>query len=114
MKEIKIMPEYGCSPLWLYEGYNAAKSIEIKEVNISEGLKSKIQNWADIYESTFNEDYPPDSMFSNSDDEKSFEVEGLEIWKQLQKEIGNEYVIRYFSILNNKVYENISLYNKRK
>ena len=53
MKKIKIMPEYGCSPLWLYDSNNIVKNIEISELSISERLKNDIQLWAGRYESTF-------------------------------------------------------------
>ena len=46
MKKIKIMPEYGCSPLWLYDSNNIVKNIEISELSISERLKNDIHLWA--------------------------------------------------------------------
>lgn len=112
MKKIKIMPEYGCSPLWLYDSINPAKNIDVSELPISDKLKKGIQIWADTYESTFDEAYPPNSGFPTKLEEAFFEFNGICIWEALQKEIGTSYSICYYSSLIGKTYDNQGDYPK--
>ncbi len=108
MKKIKIMPEYGCSPLWLYDGINLVKNLDIAELAISESLKNDIQLWADNYESTFDEDYPPNSGFLNDSDTEAFETAGIHIWESLLKEMSSYCLVSYYSTITAKIYETLN------
>jgi hypothetical protein len=113
MKKIKIMPEYGCSPLWLYDEKNSVKNLDISELAVSQSLKNDILLWANTYESTFDEAYPPDSGFSNNSDEKAFESAGVLIWEKMLKEPSLYYAVSYYSILTHKIYETLENYQKK-
>ncbi len=106
------MPEYGCSPIWLYDGINLVQNLEISELAVSKSLKNAIQSWANTYESTFDDDYPPDSGFANKLDEAAFESAGVLIWEKILIEINSYYNVHYYSILTNEIYETLECYRK--
>jgi hypothetical protein len=107
MKKIKIMPEYGCSPLWLYDSKIPTKNLDVSELPISESLKNDIQIWANTFESTFDEAYPPDSGFSNDSDAEAFETSGIHIWENLLKEMSSYYKVSYYSTITAKTYDTL-------
>ena len=58
-------------------------------------LKQKIEDWDKQYQSTYVDDYPPDSKFETARDEKKFIEIGYEIQKALQMELGKDYEVFY-------------------
>ena len=48
-------------------------------------------------------DDPASAGFASEQEEIAFEREGISLWKQLQKELGDEYEIVYFSQLQQRV-----------
>ena len=90
------MSDYHCFPLWAMQegGY---WNVNPEDLPLSDELKSAIHRWAASYDQTLNDDSPPDSGFSSSHDEEAFEVEGIRICQELQRELGGLYEVVYFS-----------------
>lgn len=99
---IKIMPDYNCYPLWQISD-GLVININPGELPLSPELKGLLSDWQNKYDDTLNKMDPINSGFRTREDEMNFELQGLTIWKRLIREIGNEYVISYFSTLQNKI-----------
>lgn len=100
---IKIMPDYECSPLWLI-GKGVVENVSTNELNLSEPLRERISIWQKKYDETLNRHNPSVSGFINKSDEEGFEAEGREIWKQMVNELKGMYDVKYFSLMDNKLY----------
>jgi hypothetical protein len=92
--KIKLMAEYGCSPIWDITE-NISKNILPENLSISKNLKLDIIKWADMFEQTLNKKYPPDSGFKSLEELNSFEEKAKELIKNLKNELGNEISIIY-------------------
>jgi hypothetical protein len=99
---LKLMPEYKCYPIWISENGGVFDNIAPNQLNISSNLKSKIEEWDNVFEKTFNCENPVESGFKKSD-LTCFEEIGVEIWKQLILEL-SEFQIIYKSQINFKEY----------
>lgn len=96
VKKMKLMAEYGGTVLWNVDP-STVGPIDVNTLPISEDLKSAIQDWADFYDQTFNENDPGESAFHDFKEATVFESEGRRIWRELQRELGKEYQIKYYS-----------------
>jgi hypothetical protein len=106
MKIIKIMPEFDMSPLWLKESANRPyENVSINSLDISNSLIARIIEWDSKYQQTFNEDYPPDSGFTSTQEEEKFEECGMTIWQDLKSELSNKTIVIYYSPVRNKLFE---------
>jgi hypothetical protein len=90
---LKLMSDYHCFPLWgMLEG-----NVNPDDLPLSVELKAALHRWADSYDRTLNDDYPPDSGFANPQDEEAFEAEGFRLWHELQRELRGLYEVAYYS-----------------
>lgn len=94
METLKLMADYYCYPLW-YASDGKFGDININNLPISETLKRELLEWADQYDSTLNQEYPPDSGFKTPIAEKKFKEKGEELAHRLQKELSGKYHIIY-------------------
>jgi hypothetical protein len=100
LQRIKLMPDYSCYPLW---DRDDGGDIEPWELPLSEAIIKRLLNWQDIYDGTIDWDDPASAGFASEKEKMVFEREGVSLWKQLQKELGDEYEIVYFSQLWQRV-----------
>jgi len=100
LQRIKLMPDYSCYPLW---DRDDGGDIEPWELPLSEATIERLLNWQKIYEGIIDWDDPASAGFASAQEEIAFEREGISLWKQLQKELGDEYEIVYFSQLLQRV-----------
>ncbi|MEG5163802.1 hypothetical protein QUB37_25810 [Microcoleus sp. AT3-A2] len=100
LQRIKLMPDYSCYPLW---NRDDGGDIEPWELPLSEATIERLLNWQDIYDQTIDWDDPASAGFASEKEKRVFEREGISLWKQLQKELGDEYEIVYFSQLQQRV-----------
>ncbi|WP_341738070.1 hypothetical protein [Microcoleus sp. CAWBG640] len=96
LQRIKLMPDYSCYPLW---DRDDGGDIEPWELPLSEATIERLLNWQKIYDGIIDWDDPASAGFASAQEEIAFEREGISLWKQLQKELGDEYEIVYFSQL---------------
>ncbi len=87
-KLIKLMPDYGCFPLWEYAAGDLIDNADPERLPLTGDLKAALGRWASAYDATLNQEYPPDSSFPSPADEDAFEAEGLRLWKELQTQFG--------------------------
>jgi hypothetical protein len=92
MKMIKLMPDYGCFPLWEASS-EAIGNIDPDTLPLSAPLKSALADWAAQYDATLNSDDPLRSGFSLETEEVAFEQSGHNLLAMLQNELGEEYEV---------------------
>ncbi|MET3444033.1 hypothetical protein ABIC94_004842 [Variovorax paradoxus] len=92
MKEIKLMADYGCFPLWK-AGPGEYGNIDPRSLAISLKLQAELIRWADAFNQTLDAKYPSNSGFKNNDDELAFRRETLRLTELLRAELGPEYVV---------------------
>lgn len=102
MRNIKLMADYECFALW---DEDSVDNLNPDELPISEELKYRIHRWEDAFDATLNRADPANSGFYTRDDLRRFDEEGLELWRQLRLELGDEYDVRYFSPQRREVIE---------
>jgi len=106
MDEIKIMPEYECSPIWISKNGQVFENVAIKFFNLNDELKKEVINWDNLYQSTLDSDYPPDSGFKNVKEEETFEKLGIVVWKKINEVYKSSYKVTYYSIKMDELLNN--------
>ncbi|NET61258.1 MAG: hypothetical protein F6K47_35560 [Symploca sp. SIO2E6] len=95
--KIKLMPDYGCYPLWWAEG-NLIGNIDPATLPLSKETVKRLLDWATTCSQTLNwEDPASGSGFASQEAEEEFEPEGMSLWNQLQEELAEDYEVLYFS-----------------
>ncbi|MGK7875873.1 MAG: hypothetical protein AB4426_22015 [Xenococcaceae cyanobacterium] len=94
--KIKLMADYRCHPLW-WEDPDKVGNIDPNTLPLSQETLSRLEKWADAYDATLNWDDPTSSGFSSHEESEAFEQEGINLWRQLRKELAPEYEVFYFS-----------------
>jgi len=94
MATLKLMPEYGCHPLWVDYG-DGYFNISPNSLGLSTQLCADIIKWSEKYEYTLNMKYPPDSKFCTKEEEDSFEREGIRLFSCLSQELKTSYIVQY-------------------
>lgn len=85
------MAEYFSSALWVTGGM-----IEFEKVPLSQESVDRIKSWNSTYSSWLDWDDPGNSPEPPLEEQESFDKEGIEIWKQLIDELGDDYEVVYF------------------
>lgn len=92
MKEIKVMADYQCHPLWdMAPGMYG--DIDPSSLPISSELKKRLFDWAHAFDETLDMNDPSSSGFKNAEAVEAFKKDGLELAESLQAELGAEYVV---------------------
>lgn len=102
MTRIKLMADYGGTILWKNDASEVGP-IDLDSMPLTEGLKHDLQAWADAYDKTLNQEYPPDSGFPSPAEEAAFEAEGQRLWRELRRELGPEFDVVYFNQQQHRV-----------
>ena len=106
-KIIKLMPDYDCYSVWISENGGLFENVNPVELDLSNELQKKIDDWENQFELTLNKDNPLESDFSTTDDELNFEREGVSIWKEMIRQLPDEDII-YFSVIDNVTYTQVN------
>ena len=100
MKKIKLMPDYGCFPIWGMEDDNFG-NIDPYSLPISKSLAEELLEWANKYDKTLNIEEPLNSGFENFENiekENIFKYEGEKLFNKLKLELGDQYTVLYSRI----------------
>jgi len=100
MQRIKLMADFDCYPLW---DMDDGGDIDPTDLPLSEGTIERLFNWQNIYDGIIDWDDPASAGFASEKEKMVFEREGISLWKKIQKELGDEYEIVYFSQLLQRV-----------
>ncbi|NJK65006.1 MAG: hypothetical protein HC921_21905 [Synechococcaceae cyanobacterium SM2_3_1] len=88
---VRLMSDYCSSGLWAEEGM-----IEHSSLNLSKNLSKRIYEWVSTYEGWLDWSDPGNSPEPPLEEQEDFDKEGIEIWKQLIDELGDDYEVVYF------------------
>lgn len=92
MRNIKLMADYQCHPLWNMSPGEYG-DIDPCELPISKGLQLRLSKWAATFDETLNADYPPNSGFKTEELEREFKREGKRLAESLRNELGPDFSI---------------------
>lgn len=92
MRIIKLMPDFGCFPLWEASSH-AVGNIDPKTLPLSTSLVSELENWTAQFDATLNSDDPLESGFTSSEDERDFADAGYQLCIKLQRELGTDFEV---------------------
>lgn len=103
---LKLMTDYGCFSLWEYaDDGDLIDNVNPDDLPLKADLKAALRAWANAYDKTLNQAYPPDSGFANPAEEEAFENEGRRLWTELQAQLGPKYRVTYFSTRDSRLLE---------
>jgi len=94
-KQITLMPDHGCSPLWIYDAPDLVDNPDPDELPVTPDLKVALERWSAAYEGTNDVEDPLNSGFTTPADEEAFEAEGQRLCAELQAQLGPEYTVSY-------------------
>ncbi|CCH48757.1 hypothetical protein [Pseudodesulfovibrio piezophilus] len=101
LERMRLALEYYCSPIWIIDDDGSSDTIAVEDMDISDSLKKDIITWDNLYQATFDAEYPPDSGFSSkeADDllKKSFRLEGKALFLRLKEELKGKYIFEYMA-----------------
>ena len=92
MRIIKLMPDYGCFPLW-EASPDAVGNIDPNTLPISASLVSELDNWAAQYDATLDQENPLQSGFASIEEEHRFAEVGRGLCTKIQKELGRDFEV---------------------
>lgn len=92
MREIKLMADYQCHPLW---DMSPGKYGDIDPITlpISDDLRQELTSWARVFDETLNMLDPASSGFKTAVEEAAFRTQGLRLADRLKDELGPEFLI---------------------
>lgn len=93
--KIKLMPDYECSPLWWDGEPGRMGDIDPEEIGLDAALKADLFAWADRYDATLDQDYPPDSKFATEADFAQFVADGEALAARVRAALGPDWSVRY-------------------
>ena len=96
MREIHLYADYAWWPVWEYceeDGHTYKEDFDPTNLPISVELAQQLNDWADAYDKTLDQSYPPDSGFPTQEDALEFAERGVELGKKLQDELGPEFKV---------------------
>ena len=102
---LKLMPDYECHPLWEMREDDASRNLSPYDLELSSELTIALRAWANRFDQTLNQEYPPDSGFATPTDEDAFEREGLRLRDELKRELGSKYKVVYYSVKDERLVE---------
>ena len=98
MKKIRYFFEYKCSPIWIYDEDMEVDNIDITELPINTYLKEEIIELDRLYQETYNDDYPAESLHNDKIRNYIFTKRAIESAKLLKKELGENFSFFYYLI----------------
>lgn len=90
MRIIKLMPDYGCFPLW-EASPDVVGNINPRTLSLSAGLISELEKWATQFDATLDPDDPLESGFTSSEEERDFADVGRQLCIEVQRELGQDF-----------------------
>ena len=104
MRNIKLMADYGCFPLW-EATEKSLVNLNPEDLDLPKELSESLDQWASDYEATLNRGNPVISEFSSKEDGHKFEIQGRQLHQKLKKQLGLDFHVTYFSAGESKLYE---------
>lgn len=97
--QIQLHADYECHPTWASEEVGL-RNFDPAELPIPAPLANAIRAWAARYEATYLRMDPLASGFASVQEEEAFDRDGWTLFAELQRALGPEHEVAYFSILS--------------
>lgn len=101
-RTLKLMPDYGCSPLWASGG--DVGNIELDSLPLRSTTRAALRAWANTFDGTLKKDDPRHSEFRTKADADAFDAEGRRLWGLLRRELAGTKIV-YFSVRDRALYD---------
>jgi hypothetical protein len=98
---IKLMWDYDCWPLWHF-GDREVCNIDPDSLPLSAATRARLKDWAAIPDAKLDRS-DPSSVTWTEEERQKFEAEGRDLWKLLQRELGDGYRVVYYSSTKHQV-----------
>ena len=96
-RNLKLMADYYCWPVW---DLDDDPTFDPEALPITEDLSIRLRKWADAYDATLNQTYPPEGNFESEDAKQAFierfGAEGEALWRDLRAQLGPNYRVLYY------------------
>ncbi|KAB8141083.1 hypothetical protein F8S13_21445 [Chloroflexia bacterium SDU3-3] len=89
---IRLMPDYGCWPLWWMNGDG---DIDPHTLPLTSETVERLIYWSDTFDASLNRDDPASSAWPNKETYEAFENEGYQLWLILRQELVHTYIVFY-------------------
>ena len=96
MRKIKLMADYDCYPLWEIFS-DGMENIAPSSLLLPKSLAVKLDLWGEKYDKTMNQEDPSTSGFGSNHSLAAFEIEGKALYGELKQELGDDFIVTYFS-----------------
>jgi hypothetical protein len=103
-QRIRLMADYQAHPLW-WDDRDHVGDIDPASLSLSEHTRLRLAQWQEQYDRQMNWDDPKASAFFDEQEQKVFELEGIQIWKLLRTELSPDYEVWYFSESSGRLIE---------
>ncbi|MCD4505450.1 hypothetical protein LQR30_15235 [Chromobacterium piscinae] len=90
-RKLRLCPEYFCYCLWEVFEDGGIENISANILSISENLKKEVNDWEDVYQSTYCDVDPRVSGFCTLQEEAAFWSKGVMLQQCLRNELGEGY-----------------------
>ena len=89
-----MLSDYNCFPVWR-PGPSSDENVDPATLPISQELAAALMRWAEEFDGTLNQEYPPDSGFPLERDRRDFLEQGRRLAGRLARELGPGYLVIY-------------------
>ena len=96
MRHLRLSVEYFTAPIWEIFQDGGLDEVEPGNLPLSDELQRDLNNWAEDFHKTFNEEYPPDGGFATMQEAEAFEERGRVLWSRLNRELGSEFSLQSY------------------
>jgi hypothetical protein len=94
VRQLQVLSDYECFPVWR-PGPSSVENVDPATLPVSQELAAALMSWAEEYEATLNQEYPPDSGFPLERDRRDFLQRGRHLAGRLARELGPGYRVTY-------------------
>jgi hypothetical protein len=96
VRQIKLMAEAECSGLW-WDDNEGFDNIWPETLSLSAGLLERLRRWTDRWDAQYDLQGRPPAIDWAPGEFERFDQEGMDIWKELQRELQGQYKVVYDS-----------------
>lgn len=98
---LSIRTEYSAWPIWDIDDFGY---VDPAQLPLEPETVNQLLAWQTTLDSTFNQEYPPNSGFSSNEAGEAWRLEGIRLWQKVKEELEPDYKIYYYLYYENKKY----------
>jgi hypothetical protein len=94
VRQLQVLADYESFPVW-WPGPSSVENVDPATLPVSQELAAALMRWAEEFDRTLNQEYPPDSGFPLERDRRAFLERGRHLAGRLARELGPGYRVTY-------------------